>query len=165
MAKMKCRLIIETTEVRQRVVNILKNTLGETEVYGLVKTDCVHYIINRMFESGWVVKSIPTRKVGNSTEKISYSKTGLVDRAGMKYILSQYMHSQQSIEEGDVEVDAVDYEHYQMIYELAAAALAADSELGDMIKCALTPITSNSAEHYFHAYDGELWLLDYIVRT
>tara|TARA_Y100001960_G_scaffold315655_1_gene381540 strand:+ start:423 stop:914 length:492 start_codon:yes stop_codon:yes gene_type:complete len=163
MAKMKCRLIIETTEVRQRVVNILKNTLGEKEVYGLIKSDCIHYIINRMFESGWVVKSVHVSR-GN-TGNFSYINTGLVDRTCMGRILSQYMHTQESVEEGEVEVDAVDYEHYQLIYELAAAALAADSELSDMIKCALTPITSASAEHYFHAYDGEVWLLDYIVRT
>lgn len=153
MAKMKCRLIVEATPINAKVVEILEKTIGIKETKELLETDCIKYIVNRLLEGGWFTN---THKLCN---------TSLVSKEHMGLVLSDYMFDSEAIEEGDVEIDAVDAEHYRMTYEYAAAALANDSELTAMVKHVHSIITPGCAEHVYHSTDNHYWVLDYIVRT
>ena len=153
MPKMKCRLIIDATPVNARVVEILQRTLGDNEAKEIANSDCIAYIVKRMLECTWFTKTYPK------------CNTSLVSKEHMSLVLSDYMLEDDLIEEGIYEIDAVDSEHYQMTYDLAATALSNDHELNAMLRCMHSIITPSCAEHVYQRIDRQVWVLDYIVRV
>lgn len=153
MADMKCRLIVDATPINARVVEILRKTLGDKEALELAETDCIAYIVKRMLEAGWFTKKFPK------------CNTGLVSKEHMQLVLSDYMLEDEAVIDGDLEIDAVDLEHYKMTYDLTATMLSNDQELIALVNCIHSTITPSCAEYAYRRIDKQVWVLDYIVRV